>query len=614
MMNIKRLFANELYLKKFRSFNEVKIPLGRKMTVISGVNGVGKSNIISLISSGSGVSRKSDLGSNFQPEFSDFFIIDVNENYQDYKLYISYVEESGEFALAKRLSFKDDTAANRGIRIIPRTTNEYNEGITVTEAQRIAKEKYGSGGAARVQIPTIYLSLSRLYPLGERKSPAKVSTITKRSPYAQQEVMEKYREWYNHLIPGSILEDAAVTVIEKKVSSRDSLHMDIDNTPTLSQSIGQDNVGNIVSALVDIYRLSKDDNYCGAILCIDEIEVSLHPDTQMRLLSLLETLTGELKIQVIVSTHSLTILKECLKKEERDEINYRVIYLKNPSLPYVTERKSYDLLKADMFGSFEYRKIRVRMYFEDNVGKQIFESLIEAYKSILDKVKSDEAGKVLRNPSDNYQIINNEIIGMVKVLDYFDNLNMVVTHLGCEQLINICGADSAFFKRIIFMLDGDARIKGGNKPNVRDYLTSFYNPKSEGRSQREHSDNVIFAPGYFAPESYLYKIINHICTNELESMDFWRSLDRNENTALYTADKIRALFSSLPNDFNNDSLKSIFGDFDVKSDVWDFVINTEILTYHYSDYRNVGQLIEFLKCFSAAYDMSYSLTVSNRYV
>ena len=71
MTSTKRLFANELYLKKFRSFNEVRIPLGRKMTVISGVNGVGKSNIISLISSGSGVSRKSALGSNFQPEFSE---------------------------------------------------------------------------------------------------------------------------------------------------------------------------------------------------------------------------------------------------------------------------------------------------------------------------------------------------------------------------------------------------------------------------------------------------------------------------------------------------------------------------------------------------------------
>ena len=100
MTSTKRLFANELYLKKFRSFNEVRIPLGRKMTVISGVNGVGKSNIISLISSGSGVSRKSALGSNFQPEFSDFFIIDVNENYQDYKLLITgYNSENDMFNL-----------------------------------------------------------------------------------------------------------------------------------------------------------------------------------------------------------------------------------------------------------------------------------------------------------------------------------------------------------------------------------------------------------------------------------------------------------------------------------------------------------------------------------
>ena len=203
---------------------------------------------------------------------------------------------------------------------------------------------------------------------------------------------------------------------------------------------------------------------------------------------------------------------------------------------------------------------------------------------------------------------------MAKALECFDNLNMVVTHLGCEELINISESDPAFFKRIIFMLDGDAKIKGRNKPNVKDYLTSFYNPKSEGISDRDHSENVIFAPGYFAPESYLYKIINQICTNELESMDFWRSLDRNENTALYTADKIKALFSSLPNDFNNDSLKSIFGEGDVKGEVWDFVTNTEILSYYYADYNKVTPLIEFLECFVTAYEISYSLTVSNRYV
>ena len=191
---------------------------------------------------------------------------------------------------------------------------------------------------------------------------------------------------------------------------------------------------------------------------------------------------------------------------------------------------------------------------------------------------------------------------------------MVVTHLGCDELINISESDPAFFKRIIFMLDGDARIKGKNKPNVRDYLTSFYNPKTEGVSEREHSRNVIFAPGFFAPESYLYKIINYICKNELESLDFWRELDRNENTALYTSDKIKALFYSLPNNFNNDSLKSIFGNGEVKGEVWNFVINTEMLSYYYSDYKKIVPLLDFLRCFSDAYEISYSTTVANRYV
>lgn len=63
--------------------------------------------------------------------------------------------------------------------------------------------------------------------------------------------------------------------------------MEMEHTPTLSQSVGQDNIGNIISALVDIYLLSKQEEYNGAIICIDEVEVSLHPDTQLNLLSLL---------------------------------------------------------------------------------------------------------------------------------------------------------------------------------------------------------------------------------------------------------------------------------------------------------------------------------------
>lgn len=47
--------------------------------------------------------------------------------------------------------------------------------------------------------------------------------------------------------------------------------MDMERTPTLSQSVGQDNIGNIVSALVDVYILSQQPDYKGAIICIDEV-------------------------------------------------------------------------------------------------------------------------------------------------------------------------------------------------------------------------------------------------------------------------------------------------------------------------------------------------------
>ena len=56
----------------FRSFHGVQFDIGRKITAISGQNGVGKSNLVSLIASGSGLNRKANFGSNFQPDFIVF--------------------------------------------------------------------------------------------------------------------------------------------------------------------------------------------------------------------------------------------------------------------------------------------------------------------------------------------------------------------------------------------------------------------------------------------------------------------------------------------------------------------------------------------------------------
>ena len=135
-------------------------------------------------------------------------------------------------------------------------------------------------------------------------------------------------------------------------------------------------------------------------------------------------------------------------------------------------------------------------------------------------------------------------------------VNPVVAHLGCEELIKLTETKDLYFDRIIFMLDGDARYKEPeHKPQARDYLGNrFYNPRTLGRSDRQHSINVCFLPNYFAPESFLYRIIYRIVNDEAEHAIFWRTLDQNEETALYTANKVREWFANLPVNFNNDDL------------------------------------------------------------
>lgn len=610
-----RIIPRHFFINNFRNFRDASFDLGERITIISGQNGVGKSNILSLIASGSGVGTKSMLGSNFQPEFTDFFNIDTSETYDDYKLFLSYEDEKGEFAFAKRLSFKNDTKFNRGIRIIPRTTNMGLDNCTIKKAANYVKNKYGVGADARVRIPTIYLSLSRLYPLGEQKAAVKITKINKNNTFYRAKADEKYKKWYNAVIPNSIVSDATLTVVEKDACSRASLHMDMLNTPTLSQSIGQDNLGNIISALVDVYLLSLQDDYSGALLCIDEIDVSLHPDTQIRLLNLFDKLSEELRIQFVVSTHSLSVLKECIYKEKKNSNYYKVVYIKNSMAPYISNIHSFEVLEADMMGSLQFDKPRVGVYFEDSVGMELFGILFKAFKHICSEVKEDIDIPYLRNSTyvDSYICINDKIRVLKKMQNFDTNIRQISTELGCEELIKVCQADS-YFKRIIFILDGDARYKEpSQKPKISDYLEEKYDQKEFKLNDRNHPQNMCFFPDYFAPESFLYRIIHKVVSDPITNYEFWKSMDRKESTALYTTDKIKNLFVSLPTNYNNDNLKNIFKEVSL-SEIWKFIQKSDIVSYYYSDYTTVQELLSFVESLKKAFDMTWPITLANRYL
>ena len=195
------LYPKKIVIDKFRSIRDLSFDIGKRLTVISGHNGVGKSNILSLIASGSGISKSSNFGSNFQPEFYDFFYLDVNEPISDYRITTEYADQNDNVCLKKRLSFKNDTKGNRGIRIIPRTEKKDDISTLKEEVHRVLNE-YGIGGSARVSIPTTYLSLSRIYPLGESKEKVSIKNVNNRGILYKHNANTVFYQWYNEVISG----------------------------------------------------------------------------------------------------------------------------------------------------------------------------------------------------------------------------------------------------------------------------------------------------------------------------------------------------------------------------------------------------------------------------
>lgn len=102
-----RYLADILYIEKFRKFTNKEIKLGKKINVFSGQNGVGKSNLLSLIATTFGTKDRRATGGNFFPEFSDYFIINENENFKEYKSYLKVLIDDTDKFEERRHGYKD---------------------------------------------------------------------------------------------------------------------------------------------------------------------------------------------------------------------------------------------------------------------------------------------------------------------------------------------------------------------------------------------------------------------------------------------------------------------------------------------------------------------------
>jgi predicted ATPase len=155
--------------------------------------------------------------------------------------------------------------------------------------------------------PVIYLGLNRLAPLALCRN-VQVDTPKNLNTGEQQWIANQYRTIL--VLPQENI--SAQYIHNNDKTKGDSLGPKGDFYDAESCSAGQDNIGQILTAILSFKRLRneiRDDKFLGGLLLIDEIDATLHPLAQENLIKLLVKECKELKLQIIATTHSQYLLK-----------------------------------------------------------------------------------------------------------------------------------------------------------------------------------------------------------------------------------------------------------------------------------------------------------------
>ncbi|MFC1623572.1 ATP-dependent endonuclease [Patescibacteria group bacterium] len=407
-------------IDKFRNLENIELSFSKNLNAIAGQNGTSKTSLLGLIGHmfTSPNKTKTLLGRQFATQFSEVFRF----AYPDYDKPGSHIW-SLEF---------EDGSIKQAI-----SHDRIEKGKKNSLRIRVGKSSRGSG---KIHLPVIYLGMSRLYPLAsEEESDVKsdISILTK-------EEAEEFGILHNEIL----LMDEKINSELIKCKSKEFHAPTTENYNHLGNSAGQDNLGQIITALISFKRLRKElgDKYKGGILLIDEIDASLYPAAQMKLIEKLYEKSLELNLQIFFTTHSLEVLEEVKKK--RDSIILFLDKTHGPIFP-----------KSDLDPRELSQKLLV---LGPDALKEIFSKKYLYCEDV-------EAADFIKN------ILPKEMLSRVEIFP---------TKLGENFLKEIAKKKIPDFKKSLIVLDGDSK-------------------KSEIK-------NVLFLPGKHGPDKLIFDLLKSL--------------------------------------------------------------------------------------------------------
>ena len=449
--------AIKLSLGNFRLFNGAEIYIGKRLTAIAGNNGTGKSTILGLLANSSALKKKKSLlDKPYRGEFSELFSADKNHDPAGQRVRLEY-EEHGARAVAEfRTAWQDGGR----FRVIPRR-----------------QRSDGSRTESKVESPVIYLGLSRLYPVGEATSDVTAKSYRWKDP--------SDGDWFNTnyarilSIHNEIRAVSSLSI--SGMSSKKGTGVETDSYGPVANSAGQDNLGQILLAVLSFKRLREEmaDTWDGGMLLIDEVDAALHPAAQLRLAKLLLDEAHNIGFQVIFTTHSTVMLEELSRRNQHNpadspgDVEVSYLSVANGSLR-AARNPTWATLRHGLYVTNPaLNSVRVGVFSEDAEARWLV-------RGILDAVRPD----------------------------VLDKVDLLEASLGCKQILNLYTSDFSYFRDRVVVLDGDVS---------EDVITGVV-PSALLRS----GGNIVRLPGDERPESVIW---DYLSAKPEEGSALWADLD-----------------------------------------------------------------------------------------
>ncbi|MDK3682112.1 AAA family ATPase, partial [Staphylococcus pseudintermedius] len=347
-------------IEKFRLFDNEEIDLGSNITVFSGRNGTMKSTVMGLISHIYRTTKKDVFGNSMQTKLREIFRLSISKDNEKYLYHILFEDIQNNLIKEPVEIYVDSN--NTRHRIVP-SSHESDGGF--------------------FNLCSVFLNLKRLYPLVDIPRIAHDTN----TEYSQEE-NDFISDFYEKILLRDEFNShehytAVKSGIKKSPIGPKNSYYDVD-----ALSSGEDNLSQIVGILVSfmrVYKSNSNKQYLTGILAIDEFDSSLHPIAQLNLFKYLLKWSKQYNVQLLISTHSLYLIKEVLfmEKEIQDgnvvinfitngyKPNNKLSILKNPT--YSTALKELSL-KTEQ----PEKIIKLQIYVEDEIANYCLKRILKS--------------------------------------------------------------------------------------------------------------------------------------------------------------------------------------------------------------------------------------------